>query len=367
MNPEQNPRSASRTPVVASADGCGIEAVAASWIARREAGLTAAERDALRKWLAADPRHADAFTRADAARTEFDWPLHSGTIDDVLTGLETRARKRHRRRGIAAATLGFVLLIGVTWRWQRTFPTAAESPPPSRIMVVQPERQTLPDGSIVEIRDGAEIAVDYSSQIRLVALMRGTAHFQVAKDSERPFVVRASGRVVRAVGTAFTVELGAGEMTVLVTEGTVAVDDPAAEPGGVPASPPGENLPPAAPLTLIDAGHSIVLDVSPQPTRQPVVRATPEAEFEQRLAWRFPRLEFSGAALGEVVALFNRHNRVRLVVADPSLAELKLSGALRADKVDALVQLLVSDFQVKAERREAEIVLRHASASPKPN
>jgi transmembrane sensor len=339
--------------------------MAAGWIARRKAGLTAVERADLRAWLSADPRHAAAFARADAGRDELDWPLHAGAIDDLLAGLETRARQRRRRRGVMAAMAAVVLLAGMTWRWQRTWSPNAEGPlPPAKIVVVSPQRQTLPDGSIIEIRDGAELTVDFSGPVRLVNLRRGAAHFQVAKNRERPFVVRASGRAVRAVGTAFTVELGVREMTVFVTEGTVAVGDPAAGPGGDPAVTAGESAALSLPPTLVDAGNSVVLDMSPQPARAPSVHATTEAEAEQQLAWRTPRLEFSGVALGEVVAMFNRHNRVQLVVADPSLTELKLTGALRADKIDALVQLLESDFQVKAERRESGIILRQAAAAP---
>ena len=57
----------------------------------------------------------------------------------------------------------------------------------------------------------------------------------------------------------------------------------------------------------------------------------------------------------------NRYNRLQFTIGDESLGALRLSGALRADKVDALVQILESDFPVRAERRgELEIVLRRA-------
>ena len=50
---------------------------AAGWVTKRDAGLNAEERRQLRAWLAADPRHALAFARADQGRTELDWPLHA--------------------------------------------------------------------------------------------------------------------------------------------------------------------------------------------------------------------------------------------------------------------------------------------------
>jgi len=55
----------------------------------------------------------------------------------------------------------------------------------------------------------------------------------------------------------------------------------------------------------------------------------------------------------------NQHNRVKLVIADPSVATMKLSGILRANKLEALVAMVQSDYPVKVERpSDSEIVLR---------
>jgi transmembrane sensor len=80
-----------------------------------------------------------------------------------------------------------------------------------------------------------------------------------------------------------------------------------------------------------------------------------------RLAWRSPRLEFSGTPLIEAVALLNRHNRVQFTIEDPVLARLRVSGIFGATNTDAFVRLLEATFNVRAERgRENEIVLRRA-------
>src|SRR5437660_1453063 len=78
------------------------------------------------------------------------------------------------------------------------------STPPSSAVVLRPEKQILADGSVVELKSGAEIAVDFTGAYRRVALKRGEAHFQVAHQS-RPFVVTAGPIEFRAVGTAFAV------------------------------------------------------------------------------------------------------------------------------------------------------------------
>ena len=64
------------------------------------------------------------------------------------------------------------------------------------------ESRALDDGTVVELNGGAEIEVQFTAAERRLRLVRGEAHFQVAKNPLRPFVVEAGGVAVRAVGTA---------------------------------------------------------------------------------------------------------------------------------------------------------------------
>jgi transmembrane sensor len=178
----------------------------------------------------------------------------------------------------------------------------------------------------------------------------------VAKDATRPFIVAANGIEVRAVGTAFVVQVGGTAVEVVVTEGTVAVDK-LREASAVATA---ATLTPPAPLATVGAGNRVTIDlaaiaVAPAP---PAVIAVTEAELSSRLAWRVPRLEFSGTPLAEVIPMFNRHGRTKLML-DPALGGLQMSGVLRADNVDALLQLLKNEFGIEAERAgAAEIHLR---------
>lgn len=337
-----------------------VDAVAAHWVARRDAGLDEAGRTGLRAWLAADARHAAAFARADAGGTELDWPLHAGELDTVLAGLEERARRRRGRRRLALAgsvgACAVALLFVSLWRT----PIAPTPPVTASSMVVKvPEKQTLPDGSIVELKDGARIAITFTDRQRLVTLTEGIAHFQVEK-GERPFVVNARGVTAQALGTAFSVEVEAARVSVLVTHGRVAVqkETPTAPSlaGAAAALPvPAPEVAPA----ILDAGNTV--SVALNANEPPVVSAVatvPIAEVEDRLSWRIPRLEFTGTPLSEVIATVNRHNRVQFVIEDASLERLTLSGILRADKVDALVAMIEADFPVQTEYRGERIVLK---------
>lgn len=364
MNPKPRPTD-TRDPGLEPAASDAVRVIdtqAAAWVQRRDAGLTEVEQIQLRAWLAADPRHGAALAATDSARTPLDWPLHSAAMDEVLAGLEQRARRRHSRRcalaGVASIAAAALLAVSFFLRRTEITPQAA-IPRAATLIVVEARTQTLPDGSLVQLKDDAEIGFDFSGTERRVALRRGTVHFSVAKNPARPFIVSAGGVAVRAIGTAFCVEVDSREVAVVVTEGRVAVEQPAS----TSRSPAGQNASPATPLAELSRGKAIVLPVAHP--RQPgaALRALADIEIAQRLAWRIPRLEFTGTPLPEVVAMINRHNTPQFVLADQSLDSVVLSGVMRADKIDALIDMLASDFNVRAERNDGRIVLRHAEST----
>ena len=147
-----------------------------------------------------------------------DWPVETGVADAVLGEIERlRRTRRSWRRRTAALTLAGVALIVGSWGWLHFGALRSEFTDASQTL-----RRELPDGSVVELKSAAEIAVDYNDAMRNVALLRGAAHFKVAKDLSRPFVVRTGGVEVRAVGTEFTVDLGQTSVEIAVEEGRVA-------------------------------------------------------------------------------------------------------------------------------------------------
>jgi transmembrane sensor len=212
----------------------------------------------------------------------------------------------------------------------------------------------------VELRDGATVAVDFSAGRRRVVLADGEAHFQVAKDAARPFVVTARGIEIRAVGTAFSVQLGERAVEVLVSEGEVAVEHRVALEDTTPARDAGAA--PVRSLATLAAGKRVTVEVATDaaPAASPVV-AVSEEDFAGRLSWRVPRLRFAGTPLEQAVPLFNRHSRVQLVLGDREIGKVRLSGVLRADNTGSLVQLLATEFGARATPRgEREIVLHSA-------
>jgi len=340
-----------------------IDEAAAEWVSRRDAGLSAGEETDFQSWLRADPRHQAALNRYAKAWATLDGPVQAGAADELLQELAT-LKEGHRRRSLLSAVgVAAILLISISaWNFPRE-PITDPAPQTATAKIVSPSRQILPDGTMVELKDGAEIHADFSPAVRRVELRRGEAHFQVQKDTTRPFVVNVGGIEVRAVGTAFAVQLGHETIEVLVTEGRVAVDKPL-RPATVPTAHAGPG--PINALqdsnlisTLVTAGERAVIGLN---ATAPAVIKIPGPEMAERLSWRAPRLEFSGTPLAEAVALLNQHAEhrqgLRFVIEDPAISQIRVSGLFRADNTTAFVDLLEGAFGINSvQRSSTEIAL----------
>lgn len=334
-----------------------IEREAAAWVVREERGLTSAEQDALSHWLASNPRHGEILRERRWAWREFDriaglpTTLTPASDPDLLAPPSGRPKGYSPRWRVvawasaAAAAATILLWVAVA---PRTVPSGpVPSPRLSTALAAPCEQRILEDGSVVHLNRGTQLSVDFTAGMRRVRLMRGEAHFAVAKNPERPFVVEAGGVTVRAVGTAFNVQLSSAAVEVVVAEGRVAVDREAEA----------LSKPKAA---MVDARQRVVVPLrEAAPVTAPVTLS--EAELAARLVWQPRMLDFTDVPLANVVAELNRRNPVQLIPESAALRELQVNASIRSDNVEGFVRLLESSFDLRAEwRSETEIVLRRA-------
>jgi len=318
---------------------------AAEWFVKHDRGLTAAEQDEFLQWLADHPRHGEWFALHRRLGGDFSllaqWrPEHSEEPNPDLL-----ARPRRRFRWLMPVGLAAAASLAVVFVWQQAAMPAVETEVANAAAY---ERRILADGSTVELNRGAVVTVAFTAGERRVVLVRGEALFTVAKNPARPFVVRAGGVDVRAVGTAFNVRLDAASLEVLVTEGRVQVQSPpAAGTSSVSGDPPPE----------VTAGQRATVSLTT--ATQPQIVAVSVEESARLLAWQPQLLDFSSVPLGRAIVEFNRRNRVQFVIADAELAAMPIVASIRSDNVERFARFLADTPGVLVERRGAdEIVLR---------
>jgi transmembrane sensor len=326
-----------------------IEEHAADWLARRNGGLSAAERAEFDAWIARDSQHASALAAMEAAWDKLGALRQSGEAERMWAELAARRQQRVRRRRTTWSALGMAAALAVFSTIYFRAPEPAMIEPAA--IASRPTTRTLADGSKVALRPGAVINVDFSAGFRRVLLVRGEALFSVTKDASRPFIVRSGNVEVRAVGTEFSVGQAADAVTVFVTEGRIAVAQ--TEEKTTLSSPSA-----AAPIFAV-AGERVVVPASAPLGSPPMVSGVTSHEIAQALAWRGERLEFSGMPLSEAVRLINRGQRVQVVLAEPELGRRTITGVLWADDSEGFVRLLESGFNLTAERDGDVVRLRN--------
>ncbi len=349
-------------------DEAAIEHAAAEWLVRRDSGFTPDEQDEFFSWLAADPRHGEWLAIHQETRRSLQllgqWRPEHGTVPnpDLLAPSAPTQAKRNRWFSTlapwslaAAAAIAFVAWIV---RPGDALPNPPEAAPLTyRTGAFDRLKVDLADGSHLELNNETTLVVDLTAQERNVRLVTGEAHFTVAKDHARPFVVQAGPAFVRAVGTRFNISVLPDAADVLVDEGKVRVSRRRLSDTPLDMQPS-----PAAPL--VTAGQRIRMgsaDVIPD------VMAASARDVSRILDWRVPKLTFNERRLAEAVAIFNRYAKenatgpVReIVIADPELADLAVDGTFRADNMDDFVWMLEQSAGLKADRAGSTITLRKA-------
>ncbi len=316
-------------------------------------GLSAEDRARLDAWLAADPRHQEAYDFADMVWQDLPGtpglaelePLEEAPALGMVAGAWSRlasaahiemSRPALYLPALAAAALLLLFVIpGISpGGWLSSSPDYATEIAEIRDVV-------LDDGSIVTLGARSRIEVDFTAAERRVALVEGEAFFAVEKDPGRPFIVDVADTSIRVVGTKFDVHRGPAEVRVTVLEGIVEVRKSAAPAG---AGSDAETLGEPAPVRIVTSGQQVTS------TYAGVLAAVREVAPVQPGAWRQGRLFYDGASLAEIVADANRYYGDRIELATDELGTLRLTAAFGTDEVDRLVDALQRALPLVAER-----------------
>lgn len=334
-----------------SAHDDAIDALAAAWLVQRDEGFDPTQAADFARWREADPRHARAIERLEATNQLLGklpqaWaqPTLRARMEAEPVGRATaRVVRFPLRRWLALGAAAALAITATLWwtgrnddqTFDQHFATTANGY----------QQLTLADGSVLELNADSDVQVHFTPGERRVALERGEAHFSVAKNPQRPFIVSAGKLSVRAVGTAFNVRLGVEAVEVLVTEGKVRLSQTAE----------GSASSPSIDFADLVAGQRARVAEG----KAPAVDTLPPEAVQESLAWQAPRLSFTETPLADVVQQFNRHNRIQLVIEDPALAARPVGGAFRADNVEAFVRQLENSGEITTERASPDrIVLR---------
>ena len=355
--------------------------VAAYWSARRRLGLM--ERDdelAFETWLA-DPANRAEYDLAESAVDTIGALAAAREIRDMRAAalaaappVQPVARRRYRLQAAAVLALVLVGTIVASLRHPAFVPPMAARPvapmaveaagpadtalipaPPKRYATRTGEHAdiTLEDGSVVSLDTATILDVAYSAELRDVRLIQGQALFQVAKNRQRPFVVTAGDRRITAVGTEFNVRVDQGRVGVVLVEGHVAIDP-------IKRAGLARILPQLARYDL-DPGEQLIASST-------ATVAVTTADTSRATSWRSGKLIFRDDTVAAVVAEMNRYSPTQLVVDDPRVASLRVSGVFATARPENFVAALTASYPISAEKRSPQVtalVWRQSEPNPR--
>lgn len=330
-------------------------AEAAAWITRLHSSRRTPDVEAaFRSWLAADEEHRRAFE----GMTEIWDTMPAVSVGEMprVAAWDQPAHPRPWARAAVVAMACAVLTVAGYFFW---------SSPDYTTAIGEQRIVNLEDGTRVSMNSGTRMAVAYSDTERRIVLKEGEAFFEVAHNKQVPFIVIAGDHRVIAVGTAFSVRKERNRTAVTLVEGEVIVtpisvtvpqptlrsmsDQPdtaeransnAPEPPSTFSLSPGQRL-------ILAAAHPPQLD-------------TPRVEVVT--AWRRGEVILDETLLADAVAEMNRYDKTPIVIDDPRIAQLPVSGIYRTGDSTGFADTVSRMYDLRIVQDDGRIHLRQPVA-----
>lgn len=325
--------------------------------------LSPDRREKLEDWLRSSDLHRAAFKKACRTWRSFaclSELRNEPALKRDARAVIARAKQRRLRRTatlMAASIVVVAIVVAIQWKVPTDQPaTYATDIHRANYATQIGELLTVgfPDNSVVLLNADTTLTVRYTDKGRTVELESGEARFEVAHDPARPFAVVAGKGIVKAVGTAFNVQLVADEgVLVTVTEGIVDI---------LPVSPTieGDVESDAPSVQRLTEGHNAkITDIVEE------ISVTDPEVLERKLASHQGWLRFVNAPLGEVIAQADRYTGKTLLLADAELASRPVTISAKANDIDGLLTVLdESSGAIEVTSLPTNEVIISASSSP---
>lgn len=342
-----------RIPLSHEIENDPLHLAAADWFVRLQSTeISLEETLAWQAWLYESPANAEAFARIEEiSQTLRDVPapaaLPAALIarDRYDASIPIRDWKPRAALRWPWAVLGvaasFALVAVVFAFWRAPAETNA-----FETVVGENRSVTLADGSIISLGGDTRIEVRLSDNTRAIELNRGEALFKVAKDSARPFKVRAGDATIIAVGTEFNVERDSDRAVVSVTEGRVVVK-------------PMDGLLPVALLQEFKPKlRSVRVNAGQQTTAGSAGIEEPTKMEDPATGWQIGHLAFRLQPLRYVLEDVNRYARKPIVLETESMGTLIITGTVERENIGGWIKSLERAFDLQATEEADQIILR---------
>jgi transmembrane sensor len=306
---------------------------AAEFFERRRFGTwNAADQAELEAWFAQSILHEVAYLRLEGAvaRTEKLSALRPFSSTQAEPAPANPAYRRFAIPLLAAACVALGVVLGIPY-------LEFLMQPPVHSFTTDVGGRTLlrfADGTEFELNTNTAVRYRMTNRERTVWLDRGEAWFHVAHTPQNPFVLLMGTHRIVDLGTEFFVRRSSDLTEVALLNGRASLSTEGAQTA-----------------TLRPGDDAIATPVSVSVTRKTA------GELADALAWRRGVLVFRDEKLADAVRDINRYSMTKVVIADASIADIRLTGEIRDDTLDDFLYLAQSVMKLRVDRQGREVLL----------
>lgn len=332
-----------------------IDEEAAIWLVRLDNGnLSKQYKQELKTWLSVDKRHQVALQAMADTWDDMDEVLNQISNEDSSDRISLMPilTPMFKPLAVAASVSIFAILMWVSAPediQQYSYTTT----------IGQQLNTRLSDGSVIHLNTNSSIEAELTEDKRIIKLVKGEALFEVAHDPQRPFIVYAGNRLVQAVGTKFVVHLESEFIEVTVTDGKVKMSQVDTD----------------SSLDDIRARDSLAVNKSDifiakgeqaiaEDKQEPKLIHIQDDNLNRELSWLNGKLVFENEKLLDIIEEINRYSDIKIILKDPELYNLKISGRFDLGDNKALIEAIELAFNVSSYPIDSHSVLLTQKQAP---
>jgi transmembrane sensor len=333
---------------------------ASDWVAKLDRDLTKSEKKQLSQWLSIDVLNIEVLFEVAQMWDKMD---DLSRLSDIFP--QTDVKQKQTRNTIIAVAASFIVALTLMLYQNGAYLLPFDHNT-SSIVAMQSSYQTsvgesntinLPDSSKIVLNTNSFVQVKYTQNSRIIELLRGEIHIDVAHDISRPLSVIAGGKVIQAVGTAFNVEVRSERVELIVTDGKVLVaqKDNTVENDIEQMA---KRLPKSS--LAISKGEKVDLDIFGK--KHGKVIKTDPIEIAANLSWRQGNIIFRGESLAEAMLEISRYTDIKFELSDDKeLQKVQVAGLFKTGDVTGLLDVLTRNFNISYQKVGSDkIILKYA-------
>lgn len=317
-----------------------IQEKANYWLSMEIEGCELHKNQIFLEWLRQDKRHQIAFDEEKRLFNE----IHT-LPKDFLLALQSDVHQNIENRKVnpqfmkklfpyVAACLLLFIYVGLFMEkitFSKEYPTYAK---------IQKEI-LLPDTSTISLDAQTSMHVVFSTKAfhskRHVYLSKGKAMFNVAHDSENPFIITTTRATIKVIGTKFEVLNYDDAMRINLLEGKVSVSS---------------NIYDEMPITFIHKNQSLILNEQMQ------VQTLGTEELQSIGQWQYGKYTFNQESLYTVFNEFAKHLDISIDFKSSEVASLPISGTFDTAHFEDFLNTLPMVHPIKIHRDGNQIVIK---------